>query len=219
MHYFMMRHLLSLLFFKSYQFFNYLLAFFFLHETLSLQQILLGLLLISGAFILMWDPNIKKVKLRILLLMTLSCLLISLNSLLFKVIAIETNFLTTIFWEYMGFTLVGVVVFVCVKSYREQFLFLLKENTIPVLGLNLLNELINIVAKMMVNFMAILLPIALASLTNALQPVFLLFTGIILSRYLPHLGQESLQKHMLFQKIGGITCICIGAYFLYTGVS
>jgi Na+-transporting NADH:ubiquinone oxidoreductase subunit NqrB len=66
-------------------------------------------------------------------LMVLASFLTSLSFLFFKYFALEASLLTTAFWEYVGFSLTAVALFVFIPVYRKQFLKVLKENKASVL--------------------------------------------------------------------------------------
>ena len=109
--------------FQTIPVFTYLFAFFLLHETLSLGQILASLLIIFGSIgiSLKWEGKSLKLNKNVLFLMLLVAILISLNRLFFKFFALESNFWTTSFWEYMGFFIFGVLLMIFKKSYRKDF--------------------------------------------------------------------------------------------------
>ena len=195
--------------------FGYVLAFFFLGETLTTIQIVASLLIISGAILLSLDLDKKfKLKKKVFWLMMLSAFLIALNSFFFKFIAIKESFLLTSFWEYIGFPILSIILLVFVKNYRAQFFNVLKVNTTGVLTINIFNEIINIVAKIIINFTTLLAPLALVWVVNGIQPLFVLVMGIIITLFFPRLGKESLHKKHLIQKIISILIMIIGISLL-----
>jgi uncharacterized membrane protein len=201
--------------FQTIPFFTYILAYIFLHESLTTIQIFAALLIIFGAVGLSLDiDNQMRLKKKIFWLMILSSFMISINSFAFKFIALSESFWVTSFWEYVGFSLLAVVLLVFVKSYRKQFFEVLKINTTRVLAVNAFNEVINIVAKIVMNFATLLAPLALVWVVNSIQPFFVLLIGIIITFAFPYLGKESfLKKHML-QKLASITIMILGTVLL-----
>lgn len=202
--------------FQTIPIFSYILGYFVLGETLTVKQILAAILVIVGAIAISLDITDKKPKLKseVFLVMLLSSFLVALGGLLFKVVAIQADFLTTSFWAYVGDALVGIFMFTFIKSYRQQFLGVFKQNRITVISINVLNELLNIIAVMCIRFATLLAPLALVWLVNGFQPFFVFAYGVILTLFFPNLGSESLIKKHLIQKVLAIIVMFIGTYFI-----
>lgn len=200
--------------------FSFVLAKIFLNETLSSNQILGGLIVVLGAVIISFEiQEGQKARFRAdtLLLMLLSSILYSFHFLFFKVFAIKSDLWTTAFWEYIGFVLFGIVLLLAIKSYRNQFIAVLKRNSKGVLFFNGLNETLNIVAKLIFNYASLLVPIALTWVVVGFQPVFVLLYGVILTLFFPHISKESITARHLAQKLTAIAIMIVGAYILNSG--
>lgn len=195
--------------------FGYFLGLVFLKEQLTFTQIIGSLLIIFGAMSISQDLTHKlKIKLKPLLLMALSSLMIALNGLIFKIIALEENFWGTAFWEYVGGVIFAGLLFAGIASYRRQFITSVTKN-INVLWLNFFSEFLNVVAKLCANFASLLAPLALVWVLNGFQPVFVLLYGIILTLVVPNFYKETINRQILLQKIASIVVIFIGGYFLF----
>ena len=202
--------------FQTIPIFSYVLAYVFLGETLTTSQILASLLIISGAIGLSLDLGNGKVKFKkeVFGLMFLASFLVALNGFIFKFVAITSDFWTTSFWEYIGFSILAFLLIVFVKPYRNQFLSVIRSNRLPVLSLNALNEILNVLAKSAMSFATLLAPLALVWVVNGFQPFFVFTYGIILTIFFPHLSQESLIKKHLVQKLVFIFVMFIGTFLL-----
>lgn len=196
--------------------FSYGLAYFALNERLSGLQILASVLIIVGAVALSieFNGNKTKFKSQVFWLMVLASFLVALNGLIFKFVAIKEDFWTTSFWEYVGLALFALFLLIFIKSYRRQFLKTLKENRSLVISINGVNEVVNIIAKIAMNFATLLAPLALVWVVNGFQPLFVFIFGIILTLFLPQLGEERIEKKYLLQKILAIIVMFIGTYLL-----
>lgn len=197
--------------------FSFVLAYMILGETLTNRQIIGGLLIMFGAIGISLDlSDGKKIKFKkeVFLLMMLSSLLFSLNFLFFKYFAIQSNFWFTSFWEYVGFAIFASLLMFFVKPYREQFVTVLKTNKTTVLGLNGINEITNIIAKISFNYASLLTPITLVWVVNGLQPFFVFLYGVILTLLFPKISQENITKKVLFQKLLAIIVLFTGAYLI-----
>ncbi len=197
--------------------FTYVLAFFVLGETLTNNQLLGGLLVVTGAIGISLDlTNIKKIKFKkeVFGLMMLSSLIFALNFLFFKYFAIQSSFWFTSFWEYVGFAVFAFLLMIFVKSYRKQFVTVMKTNRVFVLSLNGLNEIANIIAKLAFNFASLLTPITVTWIVDGFQPFFVFTYGVFLTLLFPRVVKEDIGRKSLSQKILAILVMFIGTYFL-----
>lgn len=195
---------------------SYFLGLIFLDEVLNMRQISASLFVVIGAVGISLDIKKEKLKLKkeVLLLMLLSSFMFSLNGLIFKVVAINEDFWTTSFWEYVGFSLTATFLLIFIKSYRDQFLYIIKKNKAFILSLNALNEAITIIGKIAMNFATVMVPLAIAWAVNGFHPFFVLIFGVLITVFFPSINRESLDRKSLVQKLIAIVLMCIGAYFL-----
>ena len=100
------------------------------------------------------------------------------------------------------------------KNFAVSFFLVLKKNSYRVLGVSGLNEIINILAKMSINFASTLAPLALVWVVNGFQPFFVFFYGVLLTIFLPKIGFERLEKKIIFQKLLAIIVMFIGTYLI-----
>lgn len=201
--------------FQTIPIFSFVLAFFFLGETLSSWQIFPSILILVGSVVLSLDFRGKSARFRheVFWLMLLASFLTALNGLIFKYLAIEKDFWTSSFWEYVGFS-VSAFLLLFVKSYRREFFDVLKKNAAFMVGINAFNEFINIIAKVAMNVATIMAPLALAWVVNGFHPFFVLVLGLLITKLFPKLGSEDLDGGHLFQKVVAITLMFLGVILL-----
>lgn len=202
--------------FQTIPVFGYILAYFFLGENLTVKQILASLLIIAGAIALSLDLSQERISIKssVLFLMLISSFLTALGGVIFKFVALKTDFWMSTFWNQLGAVLVGIFLVVFIKSYRREFFRVLNTNTTKVLAINGLNEVLSLTAGLAVSYATLLTSLTLVWVVNGFQPFFVFLIGIILTLFFPHLGSESLVKKHLVQKIASIVVIFIGTYFL-----
>lgn len=192
--------------------FGFLLGYFFLGETLNRPQFIGSLIIILGAVILSLDLESFKVKKAVILLMAGSSILYAVNGVLFKFITEDVQrFWPSLFWDFAGKVVFGILIFLVIKSYRRQFLAVLKENSKKVLGMNALNEVLGVLGEGALVFAVLLAPVALVQVVSGFQPAFVFLFGVILTLFFPRFGEESLTKKHLLQKIFGIAIIIAGS--------
>ncbi|TAK57985.1 hypothetical protein EPO17_00565 [Patescibacteria group bacterium] len=202
--------------YQSIPVFSFVIGFFLLGESVSSLKIVAGLCIIVGSILVSIDLSKSKLCLkgRVLSLMLLSSFLISVHFLVFKVVALEESFWTTVFWEYIGATLVAVFLLLFIKSYRSQFISVLRGNSFGVISINVLNEVINIGAKLLANYATLLVPVVIVNLANGLQPLFVFLIGILLTLFFPFINKEMVTKQHVIQRIVAISVLFIGSYLL-----
>jgi len=202
--------------FQTTAIFSYLLGLLVLGEELTVYQIGSALLIVIGSIMITLeiDQRRSKFKAKVFALMLLASLLNALNWLLFKVVAIREDFWVSSFWEYAGFTLAGVLMLLFIKSYRSEFVAVLRQSKLNVLGLVALNETLSLAAKTATNLASLLAPLALISTVHGLQPLFVFIYGVLLTLYLPRYGSERLNAGIIFQKVAAITLMVIGTSLL-----
>jgi drug/metabolite transporter (DMT)-like permease len=146
--------------------------------------------------------------------MTLSSLLYAINFIFFKFFAIDYNFYITSFWEYIGFAFFATILLIFIKKYRNEFINVLKVNSVKVISINGLNETISIFAKIIFNFASLMVPVTLVWIVNGSQPFFVFIYGVMLTLIFPKFAQENLSKKVLVQKIIAIVVMFIGGVII-----
>ncbi len=203
-------------FFQLVPVIGFVLGYIFLGEELLRNQLGGMALIVLGGILLSLEFTGGKISLRkkLVLLMLVSSLCYGANAIIFKAIAVEQGFMNSLFWDMAGKVVFGVILFAAVKSYREQFINLIKTNRFTVIGLNSLNEVFALIGEIVIVYAVLIAPVALVQSVGGLQPAFVFIIGIILTLLFPKLGQENLAKRALAQKIAGIGIITVGAYLL-----
>jgi drug/metabolite transporter (DMT)-like permease len=196
--------------------FGYILALVFLGENLTTLQIIASLIVIIGAIFISIDFSEKiQLKTKPFLLMLLSSFMLALNGLIFKMVALNEPFWGTAFWEYVGGGIFGLLLFSLIPLYRTQFLATVQKSRKAVLSINLVSELLNIGAKLAVNFASLLAPLALVWVVNGFQPLMVFAYGVILTIFLPRFGKENITRKVVIQKLASMIVMFIGIYMLF----
>lgn len=199
---------------------SYLLAFFFLGETLTANQILGGFAIVVGGILIQvkhLDGRTFKFNHKVFWLMIASSLLFSLSFFLFKFFSSagvgELNFWQLAFWEYVGFSVTGLLL-LGVPQYRKEFFKVLSENKISYLGINVFAEMLNISAKLLFNYVSLFIPLALIWSINGTQGFFVVLVGALLTLFFPSIAKEDISKKGLAHKALAVFVIIIGAFVI-----
>ncbi len=101
-----------------------------------------------------------------------------------------------------------------IRSYRRQIFAALRINGKVILTVNLINEVINIIAKIIFNYASLFAPLALVWIVGSTQPLIVLFMGTVLTLSLPRIFKEDISRKTLAQKFIFIVIILAGAFFI-----
>ncbi len=206
-------------FFQLIPVFGYFLGYLILGEIVDTQKIVAASMIILGAMVLSLEFNEERritLKKNVLLLMGMSTFLLAFSEVLFKLVSVEEgSFWSSIFWNYSGLVVVGLVLFTCVKNYRVEFIDLLRTSGKKILSINISSEMITIIGNLVFSYATLLAPIALVMTVNAYQPAMVFILGIILTLYAPHISVEKITARHLLHKGVAIAVMIFASYLLY----
>lgn len=198
--------------------FSTIMGYLFLNETILTIQLVGCLLIISGALVLSIDTqSIGKIRIKkdVFLLMMASSFLMALNGVLFKFVAVRETFTTSLFWEYIGYAVFAFFVFFLVPAFRAEFVRVFTRNRLPIIGANLLNEVLSLIAKFLLNFATLLTSLAFAVIVHeGAQPLFVIVLGIMLTKFFPAIARENISAKTLVRKTLAIGAMVLGTIFL-----
>jgi len=201
-------------FFQAGPLFAYALAYLVLGETLTRIQLLGGGLIVAGGLLLSLHPRGGRVRLRLVFLMLTCALILAVSSVIFKVFAVQDAFWSTTFWTYLGEALYGAWL-LALPGPRRQFLALLRSHTGAVLGVNAVNEIINLGGGLGMRYAMLLAPLSLVQAIGSTTTLFVFLFGVLLSLFWPRLGREDLSRRDLLQK--GAAALLITAGVILVG--
>lgn len=185
-----------------------------LKEIPSWQQILWFIIIFISSIILSLDLWAKyKFRWKTFWLMFLSSFLISLNYLLFKIVQIEAGFWTTAFREYMWWWIVWVLLLL-IPGYSKSFLRLFKQHKTKIISLNFTNEILNIIAKLILSYVVTITFLWFAPLVNGFQPFIIFIMWILLTLFFPKYIKEKYSKKIVIQKILCFVLMLLGLLLL-----
>lgn len=207
-----------IVFYQLVPVFGGILGYFFLGEILMPMQIIAMTIIIFGTTIIAFEidsDNHFRLRKRTILPMLGASLFWAIGGVIFKAVALEENVWRSLFWEHIMLTVVGIIIFIFIRSYRINFLFAIKSNSNNILSLSGINELIYIGGNIIVAYTYLLAPIGLVLLTESFQPIFVLIIGLFLTFFFPKIIVEKIQAKHIWQKIIAICITGIGTYLLF----
>ena len=191
----------------------YLLGLLFLGERLPFLKLCAGSLIFFGAIILSLDSEDRRIRRKTFLLMLLASAMIAGNVIVFKYFGLKTDFWTTAFYDMIGTAIGGLVLF-CIPRYRRDLFSAVREHASAVVILSMAIELCGISARLLYGFITLAVPIALVQFVTGLQPLFTLFFGIVLTKWLPRFGVETIDRRNLTRKFSAILLMVTGIVLL-----
>ena len=196
--------------------FSYILAYLFFRETLTKWQIIGSIIIIFSAVLISFDFEEKnnKSKFKALFLMTLSSLLYSVYFILFDIAIRDSSYNSCAFWYQIGFLLIGLFL-ICIKSFRTTFIKAIKSNGKKYFSFNAVNEILNLIANLLVNFANVTIPIAIANILNGFQGAFVFILGAIGVKVMPKYFKEDLSKKIVVQKVSCIALSIVGLVVMF----
>ncbi|MFA5840897.1 MAG: DMT family transporter [Candidatus Paceibacterota bacterium] len=209
----------AVVFYQLVPVFGVILGYLVLGEVLTQLQLIAMATVILGTTIISFEidaENKFKLRRKTILPMTAASFFWALGSVLFKAVALEENLWRTIFWEHLMLVLVGLFIFVFMRSYRENFLFAIKNNSKTILVLNVANESLFMFGNIAYSIAYLLAPVGLVLLAESFQPIFVLAIGIFLTIFFPHISTEKIQAKHIWHKIIAICLTGIGTYLLFS---
>jgi drug/metabolite transporter (DMT)-like permease len=201
-------------FYQTVPILAYFLGYFILGETITLVQGLGSFVIIIGALALSFELGRRgmRFKRNVVALMLGASFLSAVNGVIFKLIAVGAGFWVSLFWGFVGQVIAGLIFLACVPSYRRDFLALFKRQKVAAVGLIALSRTLFSVSEAVTLYATLLAPVALVLLVNSFQPLFVFAFGIVLTRVLPGVAKESLDRTKMLQKAAGIGFMLVGGY-------
>ncbi len=160
------------------------------------------------------SENKFKLRIKTIIPMFASAFFWAIEAVIFKMVALEENIIRSLFWEHIALVLVGVIIFIFIRPYRDNFLLAIKNNSKNILALNVLNESMYILGNISVGFAYLLAPIGLVLLGESFQPIFVFAIGIFFTIFFPRITVEKIHARHIWQKIIAIFITGIGTYLL-----
>ena len=202
--------------------FGYILSYFILKESLNVNQILASVLILIGIMLLSVEIdtyNKLKLKKKALYLVATSSFLFALNGVLFKKLALLDSFWVSIFWQYVGLTIFGILIVIFYKKFRQDFIMMVTTPRLKILSLNIISEFLYMIGGLANNFALIIAPVALVFVVNSYQALFVFIFGVFFTIFFPKFVSEKISHEHFFHKLISIIIIMIGSYLLYLSSS
>ena len=180
-------------------------------QSLSPIQLIGSLIVMFASVLLTYEPTKKsfnKKRLHTLFIMTLASLAFAIYFILERYINQDHDFNQTILWTNISLLVVGILMFVFLKSYRQSFAKMLKTNGKKVIGLNIVNELINSFGDVLLIFTGTLTSVALASfVSQGVKPFAVMIIGIALAKLFSKSKKRTTKTEIAKRIIAILICI------------
>lgn len=199
-------------FFQASPVFGVALGFGVLGERLNASQIIGIALTIAGAFAA--GAGGRRRPHNGLVLLMLSCaVMVALSSLIFKIFSVQERFWQTTFWMFVGQAIFGCGL-LAIGTFRRELYELLRTNTIAIVGINAVNEIVNLLGSLGLRYALVLAPLSLVQAISSTTSVFVFLIGVVLSIVAPKWGREDLAPRELTRKAAAAIMVSVGVALL-----
>ena len=184
------------------------------NQDISAIQLVGGIVTTIAAIAVTYEPEKKKFskdKLITLLMMAFVSLSYAVWFIIEKVVTNDHDFNQTMLWSNLTLFIVGIIIFLFLKSYRKAFSAMLKSNGVKIVGLNLLNELLNSFGGVFSTFAGTMASVALVSfVSQGVQPFIVMIIGIVITKLFPKVEKETVTKKETIKRVLAIALCMIG---------
>jgi len=197
--------------------FGYVLGYIFLGETLTLQQLIGSIIVLFGVLLISVDfsRQKRKFKWRPALYMLVACFLIATAGIIFKYVTVDNNFWVSSFWEYVGLGFFGILIYLFIPKYRNEFILMNQEGGKKIFTLNTASEILTIIGNLLTNYALLLAPVAMVYLVSSFQPAIVLFMTLLATKFFPNIAKENLAERILLPKVIAIATMIVGSIILF----
>lgn len=197
--------------------FGYVLGYFFLGETLTINQMIGSGVIVFGSFLISLDYSNRKNKIKIkpVIYMLGACIALAVSGFIFKFVTIDGDFWVSSFWEYLGLGFLGLLLYLFVPKYRNEFLYMNKKGGKKIFLVNIFSEIMSVSGNLLTNFALLLAPISMVFLVGTFQPAIVLILAFLGTKFLPHIIKENISRKVMIPKIFSIIIMIIGSIFLF----
>lgn len=201
--------------YQFYPVFTLILSSIILHEQLTTKQLLGFSLVTVGGFILGTEKVEQKIfKLRrSFWYMILASLLFACTGIIFKFTS-PSDFWLNIGYQTIGIG-IGALLLLLYQPYRLHFTQETKKFHKTIYGILMINQTIALIADYLYFYAVTLAPVALVSVVQGSQPLFVLFYGYVLTLWFPHLIKEDIRKKTILLKLFATMLLAIGIFWIF----
>lgn len=211
-----------IVFYQSMPVMALVLGFVILGETITGRQGFAMAIIIVGTALVSFERKTDgetgfNLKRKTVFYMGIACLAWSLETVVFKAVALEESVWRSLFWEHVMLAVIVAIIALVAPKQRRAFVDRFRKHSRGIITLNVANEAIYMTGNVIVSFVAMLAPVALILLMQTYQAIFVFAIGICLAILLPKRTADELPSATEFwQRIGAIAITGVGSYILLT---
>ncbi|MCL5224037.1 MAG: DMT family transporter [Patescibacteria group bacterium] len=198
--------------------FVFLMAYFFLSEFLSVNQLIGFALIVIGGFIVSheesWRERTKHMGVKLFWGSALSAVLFAASQVLMKFVFNNGPFLNGFIWRCFGAVL-GAMFLLFLSKPRRAILKSFSPSNVKTGFVFIAGQVAALASFVLVNYAFSLGPVTIVNALSGVQYAFLFGFVVFLSKQYPKLLKEPLQPQIVRQKIWSIVLITAGVFALF----
>ena len=192
-----------------------IMAFLFLGERLTQQQLLAFFLIFVGCLLI----SVRQIKglftfSKAFFPMLLSGFIFAVSNIILKFMYSRIDVWTALVWLGVGEVMCSLII-LSFKKYRTNFMKSIKSIKPKIAGVVAVNESMATLGRVMYNYALLIGPTSLVYALSGTQSVFVFLYATLFSFFLPKIIKEEINKKVILPKIIAIILILIGLYFIY----
>jgi len=129
--------------------------------------------------------------------------------LIFKIFSVGGNFWPTTFWMFFGEAIFGCGLLL-VGTFRRELIQMVRVNAKAVVGINLVNEAINLLGSLGMRYALSIAPLSIVQAISSTTSVFVFLIGVALTLFAPQWGREDLSRRELERKAAAAALVAVG---------
>ncbi len=195
---------------------SYIFGIIFLKEFIAVDKVIGAGITLLGAILLSleFDQGIT-IKRITPILMVVSSFFLAINNILFKIAANDYSFWVSMFWNQVGMLMFGLSLLFFVKKYRDDFFVMLIRSHRELLTINIVGEILQIIAGFFAFYSVLIAPVSLVLLINyTIQPLLVFLEGLLMTMVFPRIVNEKINTRNSVQKLSAIIIMAIGIYYI-----
>ena len=194
---------------------------FLADQAISPVQLVGSAIIVFAAIYITYEPSKQRIDMNrafTLLLMVVASFMFAAQDVINRYVDQNHDFNRTILWLNLALLVMGIIIYVFIKSYRKSFNTMIKNNGAKVIGLNLANEVVYSFANTIQIFASTLAPVALVSfVTQSTIPFIVMLIGMFITKFFPKIEKEKISKKEITKRaitmlicVIGLACIGFG---------
>lgn len=190
----------------------------FLNEVISSEHLIAMFIIIVGTSIIAFEKvgGSLRFKGKTVGFMLVACVCWATELALFKMVTAKEDVFHSLFLQHVVLMVLGAGMLIFLPQSRKNFLTAMRENSVPILAMNLFNEALYMLGTILYGVAVMSAPVALVLLTETFQSIFIFIIAVLIAKFAPRIAIEGIEKNHMIRKVVAICITAAGTLYLCT---